>query len=133
VTPSTSDNFETWSRAALDSVDAWNHPDRLVDTERHYCERQRRTAEHVAARVLAKSLLLEGLELEASRSDEDDWQAIVVERNERGAPHPTLSGRPEREATRRGWRRIHLSLTHTASRVAAAVVVVMARPDAGNT
>lgn len=104
------------------AVAEFDHPERLTEAERAYCERsRRRRAERVAARVLAKRLLLN--ELGLSRGAETPWQDVEFYHDERGAPEVGLSGTAQEAARHRGAMEMTVSWSHTDELVTVALSV----------
>ena len=98
----------------IGSVEEWNHPDRLSRGELADCRGERRE-EHVAARVLAKSLVLRSLDDEVA----DGWDGIECRKTEKGRPFLELTGEVRRAAHRAEWGEIHVSWSHTENTVVA--------------
>jgi len=93
--------------------------DRLTAGERAYCEARAHPAMHAAARVAAKRAVLRALGL----APEDRWALVEVERDALGRPSARLHGEAAGAFDRIGARSIHLTLTHTATHAAAAVLL----------
>jgi holo-[acyl-carrier protein] synthase len=80
-----------------------------------YCLPRRNAAESFAARFAAKEAMMKAL------GHAYGWREIEVIRGS-GAPTLQLHGRAEHRATALGIRRIHLSLSHTATLAIAYVI-----------
>jgi len=87
--------------------------------ERGYCEGRRRPAIHYAARFAAKEAFLKAV----GTGWRLGWREVEVVRGPSGRPELSVHGAAAEIAARRGVRRIHVTLTHTAE-IAAAVVVL---------
>lgn len=81
-----------------------------------YCEKRRNADESYAARFAAKEAVMKAL------GRAFGWREIEV-RRAGGAPTIELTGRAATRAQELGVRRIHLSLTHTATNAVAFVVL----------
>jgi holo-[acyl-carrier protein] synthase len=93
----------------------------LRPEEARYCLSCRGPAAHVAARFAAKEAVSKafGTGIGAALG----WQDMEATRDESGAPRLVLHGRGLELMTARKVLRVHLSLTHTATHAAAAVVL----------
>jgi len=80
-----------------------------------YCSRRRNAHESYAARFAAKEAMMKAFGRAVG------WREIEVVRGE-GAPTIRLNGRAAERAAALGIRRIHLSLSHTATLAAAYVI-----------
>lgn len=80
-----------------------------------YCMRRRNAAESFAARFAAKEAMMKALGRAYS------WREIEVIRG-KGAPSLRVHGRAQERAQALGIRRIHLSLSHTATLAIAYVI-----------
>ncbi len=87
--------------------------------EAAYCRDKRHPEIHFAARFAAKEAFLKAL----GRGWRLGWSQLEVVRSESGKPDLSLSGKAAEAARRRGVRRIHLTLTHTAQTAAAVVIL----------
>ncbi len=87
--------------------------------ERDYCDARRYPAIHYAARFAAKEAFLKAV----GTGWRLGWRQVEVVRGPSGRPELALCGRAAEIAARRRFRRIHVTLTHTAG-IAAAVVVL---------
>jgi len=81
-----------------------------------YCSRKRNAHESYAARFAAKEAMMKALGRAVA------WREIEVARSD-GPPTILLHGRASEHAARLGIRRIHLSLSHTATLAIASVIV----------
>jgi len=95
----------------------------FLEGESEFCEARRRPEIHYAARLAAKEAFLKAV----GRGWSLGWQEVEIIRESSGKPALVLSGGAEEVTSRRGVRKIHLTLTHTAS-LAAAVVVLEGNP-----
>ena len=107
------------------------HPERaagklFTEQETLHCRSCRMPAESFAARFAAKEATFKALG--TGWSGGASWQEVEVRVNGAGAPQLVLMGKTLRIAQRRGFRRAHLSLTHTAD-TAGAFVVLEGGPD----
>ena len=95
---------------------------RRVFTEREiaYCNRQKRPAEHFAARFAAKEALMKALHLGIGAGAR--FREVEVTRTERGAPTLLVLGETRELIESRGITRLHLSLSHTKGNALAFVV-----------
>lgn len=91
----------------------------FTDAERAYCEGSRRRFEHFAARFAAKEAALKALG--TGRSGDLRWTDVGVLRDA-GAPCLVVVGEAARVAAARGITSWHVSLTHTDTHAAAAVI-----------
>jgi holo-[acyl-carrier protein] synthase len=87
-----------------------------------YCEGKGRPAVHFAARFAAKEAFFKALGT-GWRGAGPTWSEVEVVRDVLGAPTLRLSGAAAEAAGSLGVRSTHLSLTHTATLAAAAVVL----------
>jgi holo-[acyl-carrier protein] synthase len=92
----------------------------FTDEEVAYCTRRRNAAESFAARFAAKEAMMKAL------GRAYGWREIEVIRG-KGAPSLRLHGRAQECAAALGIRRIHVSLSHTAT---LAIAYVIAEGDA---
>ena len=93
----------------------------FTQVEIDYCESQTNKAENYAARFAAKEAFLKALG--TGWRGEMAFHEIEVVRDEMGKPLLSLSGNAQKEATGRGVRSIHLSLSHIKT-IAQAVVIL---------
>ena len=91
-----------------------------------YCDARRRPELHYAARFAAKEAFFKAL----GGGWRLGWTQVEVARNPWGKPDLVPDGKAAEAASRRGVRRIHLTLTHT-SETAAAVVVLEGESGGG--
>lgn len=93
----------------------------FTDREIAYCNRKRFQALHFAARFAAKEACLKamGTGLSAGIS----WKDVEILNDEAGKPSVRLGGRAKALAEERGFRVVHVSMTHVKD-IAAAVVVI---------
>ena len=94
-----------------------DRPERLTDSELDDCRGARR-AEHVAARVLAKRLVADLLDL--SVQDAEGWRRIECRRRASGQPYLVLHPPLDVDG------RLHVSWSHTAELVTVVVVHIPA-------
>ena len=87
----------------------------FTDEEIAYCGRRRNAAESFAARFAAKEAMMKAL------GRAYGWREIEVVRAG-GPPTLRLNGRAQERAAQLGVRRIHLSLSHTATLAIAYVI-----------
>jgi len=87
----------------------------FTEGEVAYCMRRRNAAESFAARFAAKEAMMKAF------GRAYGWREIEVVRGT-GAPTLLLHGRAQERAKALGLRRIHLSLSHTATQAIAYVV-----------
>jgi holo-[acyl-carrier protein] synthase len=91
----------------------------FLEAEAAYCEGRRRPAIHYAARFAAKEAFMKAV----GTGWRLGWWQVEVVRGPSGRPELALSGRAAEVMERRGLRRAHLSLTHSAESAAAVVVL----------
>jgi holo-[acyl-carrier protein] synthase len=92
------------------------HPEEMA-----YCRAQKNPGPFIAARFAAKEAVSKALG--TGIGAELGWQDIVVKRLSSGAPHVELRDKGLELMRIKGGNRILLSLTHTGSHAAAAVVI----------
>lgn len=88
--------------------------------ERRYCDRQRRSETHYAARFAAKEAVLKSLG--TGWSGGIRWTDVEVVRRREGSVAVRLIGAAKKTAARKKVRTVHLTLTHTDTHAAAAAV-----------
>lgn len=94
----------------------------LTEAEREWTAQRRHPAQHVAARIAAKEATYKALQtLPGARAI--GWREVEVMAGGDEPPGLLLHGTAQTVAESGGVRRMHLSLTHTATTAAAAVVV----------
>jgi holo-[acyl-carrier protein] synthase len=86
-----------------------------------YCDGKRYPARHFAARFAAKEAVLKALGM--GGLDLSVFRQVEIRRDAAGRPGVRLTGRVGRYARERGVRSVALSLTHTRTMAAAAIVV----------
>lgn len=91
----------------------------FTPAEREYCARQRRPAQHYAARFCAKEAVAKAL------GGAVRWGEIEVWHDAQGAPSVRLSGETAR---RLGGRLVRLSLAHAGDYALATALIVDASP-----
>ena len=94
----------------------------FTPTEQDYCQRQRRSAIHYAARFAAKEAVSKAFGTGIGK--DVSWLDLEVVRKASGEPEVLLSGRAKEFASERRVTDIKISLTH-AQHYAAANAVVM--------
>ncbi len=94
----------------------------FTKSERAYCERMARPAQHYAARFAAREAVLKALGTGFSRGV--GLADVSVRNNEAGRPEVVLSGRAQQIAEEQGVREVALSLSYTHD-VAVASAVAM--------
>lgn len=92
----------------------------LTQDEFEYCRSRHHPAESLAARFCAKEATMKCLGTGWAHGL--GFQQIEVRRSEQGAVHLALHGAAAARANALGIRRLHLSLTHTATTATAFVV-----------
>ena len=98
----------------IDFVDEWVLPDRLSTGELADCRGARRD-EHVAARALAKALVVHAL----GEQFDEPWDEIEVRKDDKGRPFLELSGEVRKASHRADWNEVFVSWSHTDETVAA--------------
>jgi holo-[acyl-carrier protein] synthase len=93
----------------------------LLPEEIAYCRSLHVPSASYAARFAAKEAFLKALGRGLGRGLV--WHHIEILRSEDGAPTLRLGGEAERLAAERGVRRTHVSLTHSRTHAAAAVIL----------
>lgn len=93
----------------------------LVPDEIAYCQSHKNPGPHIAARFAAKEAISKafGTGIGAALG----WQDIEIRRHESGEPYVQLHGKGLDLLAARGARRIHVSLSHTATYAAAVAVL----------
>ena len=94
----------------------------FTETEREYCERQKRPAMHYAARFAAKEAVAKALGTGIGK--ELAWLDVEVKRRDSGEPEVTLTGDGEKFAQENKITQIKISLTHAEHYAAANAVVL---------
>jgi holo-[acyl-carrier protein] synthase len=84
----------------------------LTERELRYCRSRRRPAEHIAARFAAKEAILKAFGTGIGQGIR--WTDVEILKEQGGRPIVALHGAAEALASRRGLRRIDVSLSHTA-------------------
>ncbi|MCL2332556.1 MAG: holo-ACP synthase [Actinomycetia bacterium] len=97
------------------------------EAERLYCERKARPEVHYALRFAAKEAVVKALGTGFSGMN---FRDVEVAHDEKGRPHPILTGAAEARAAELGITETHLSLsfTHTTAVASAVVLTPEARP-----
>jgi len=98
----------------------------FTEGEIAYCKRQKRPAEHFAARFAAKEALLKVLHLGIGAGAR--FREVEVAKSASGAPCLLLCGRTRQLAENLRIVRLHISLSHT-RRNALAFVVAERKPE----
>lgn len=83
----------------------------FTKTEREYCDRMARPAQHYAARFAAREAVLKALGTGFSRGI--GLADVSVQNNEAGKPEVVLTGRAKEIAAEQGVREVALSLSYT--------------------
>lgn len=94
----------------------------FTKSERAYCDRMARPAQHYAARFAAREAVLKALGTGFSRGI--GFADVSVARNEAGRPEIVLSGRAYEIAQEQGVREVAISLSYTHDVAVASAVAV---------
>jgi len=93
----------------------------LVPEEIAYCRSHRNPGPHIAARFAAKEAVSKAFGTGIGSAL--GWQDIEIRRRESGEPYVRLHGKGLDLLALRGGRRLHVSLSHTATHAAAMAVL----------
>ena len=99
----------------------------LTERELEYCGRQRRPAEHMAARFAAKEAVLKAFGVGVAKGIR--WTDVEILKRQGGGPTVALHGAVASLAAQRGLRRLEISLSHTAALAVAHAVALWAEPS----
>jgi holo-[acyl-carrier protein] synthase len=93
----------------------------LVPEEIAYCRSHRNPGPHIAARFAAKEAVSKAFGTGIGSAL--GWQDIEIRRRDSGEPYVRLHGKGLDLLAARGGRRLHVSLSHTATHAAAMAVL----------
>jgi holo-[acyl-carrier protein] synthase len=93
----------------------------LLPDEMEYCQRQARSAPHIAARFAAKEAISKAFG--TGIGGRLGWHDMEIRRKESGEPYVVMHGKGAELLSERRGRMVHVSLSHTEGYAAAMAVL----------
>lgn len=93
----------------------------FTDEEIAYCDAKARKSQHYAARFTAKEAFFKAMG--SGWRNGLSWKEVWVDNDELGKPEIRINGGTRHHFQKRGFRRIHISVSHTREYATAVVII----------